>query len=524
MNPEINQFIKTGNAQKIENLVSHNNIKFNRENSPLNLAISSGDIQIINTLIEAGCNVEWGGALEPPPLCFAVEEEKSEVVKLLIEKQAKLNRKDEIGFTPLMSAAAIGNFEIVKILVESGAKVNIENDEGDFALRSAITNGHYKIYEYLLPLTSARLRKKIETKFFESLHRGKKQKKDKNFKKLLAVISEVDLAIMRGRSKREEIEKNAIIKIKEILPKITNFCVTDKNNYTVIHHANSKPTILKFLLKNGFINALNIQDDDGNTALISSCIENQIKSVQVLLDVGANPEIKNQQGNTALISTVIFSKSNEIIQLLYDAGANLETQDKFGNSAIDVAYYNSKLTFDFYELERSQENVVFLKSLGASTSRFAIIDFIDSVRQGNNNKIIEYLENGGKIDSTAIGGVSAISVALANNKIETFKLLLARGASLKGKDVADAFIQAVYLGHIEIVIDAIEHSVDVNQPGQNGIYALTRAVEKNNTEIVKILLKSGAKLPDKENNGDILKDSKSINPEIYKLLVKYFKK
>jgi ankyrin repeat protein len=66
----------------------------------------------------------------------------------------------------------------------------------------------------------------------------------------------------------------------------------------------------------------------------------------------------------------------------------------------------------------------------------------------------------------------------------------------------------------------INTGLDVNIPDCNGINAVTRAVETNNIMIVESLLKAGAKVPGKDNiNGDVVKLAKSVNLEIYKLLI-----
>jgi ankyrin repeat protein len=374
--------IESNNLEEVQALID-NGIKFTKNNSPLGVAVSLGNIEVVKTLVYAGCKVEWAGALQPSPLCLAASEGKVEVVKFLIDNQAKLNVKDEsIGYTPLMSATASGYFEIVKLLVEAGAKINIESEHGDFALDSAARNGHNEIYEYLLPLTSSRLMKKVDTSILFEKSGKPRSKPTREFAELINTINEVNYLRMFRNSEGvdEEIEK-----IHAIVPQIVNPQEVDINGCTALHHAVGNPGIMSLLLEQGFCDSMNIQDREGNTPLIMGCSSHDVDSVRLLLNANAETELKNECDSTALMTTVESALSNEIIQLLYDASADLETQDNFGNSAITMAYFKSKKVCSIFNSnEYSCENVDLLRSLGASTNKFAEVDFIHDASCGNN--------------------------------------------------------------------------------------------------------------------------------------------
>jgi uncharacterized protein len=489
--------------------IINSDIKFTQQNSPLGLACSLGNIAIVKILVDAGCKVEWGGALESSPLCLATEAGSSEVVKFLIERKAKLNSKDENGFTPLMIAAATGHLAIVKLLVEAGAKVNIETEHGDFALLSAVVNENYEIYEYLLPLTSSGLINNIDPSIVLPKDREQRVNPSKEFTRLVDTISEVNF-------KKADSNSYEMNQVHISISNMVDYQGIDFNGLTALHHSIQNTEIITSLLENGFSIVLNVSDNDGNTALISACIHNSIEGVQLLLNAGADTEIKNLKSYTALIETVEFSRSNEIIQLLYNAGANLEAQDIFGNTAIMIAYANSKSK---HFSQESQENVELLRSLGASTDRFSEIDFINNAGDGNNNAIIEFIQNGGDINCTGIKGASALKVAVLGNQIDTLNILLENGAVID--NTVDCFISAVYSGYTEIVQRLISAGVNVNIPDtKNGVFAITRAVETINVTIVDILLKAGAKIPKRDPiYGDIVKLAKIVDLEIYKLLI-----
>lgn len=507
MTLNIFELIELNDLQKVKEAIDCG-IKFTNQNSPLGLAAELGHTEILKVLLAAGCKVEWGGHVEPSPLYLAAHKGHIEIVKILIKEGAKLNFKDEEGFTPLMSASAMGHLEVVKFLVEAGAKTNLMNEHGDFALLSAASNKHREVFDYLLPYTSPKLAKKNDTAFV--FNNQKEQKNSKELEQLINTIIDINI-IKNHRLGNFDKEMSRMI---SLLPRIMDYQSLDLNGKTALHHAIFSVEVMEELLKNGFSTALNVQDDNGNTPLMNACAENRVDVVKLLLEFKAQPNAKNNQGYTALIKTVEYSKSNEIIQMLSTACADIEAEDMYGNTAIMIAYTYSKSD----QFPEAKENVKLLSSLGASIQRLSEIDFIDYARSGYNEGVLEFIHNGENINCKGIRGISAWEAAATNNKVETLRILLNNGAVIDCTD--NSFVLAVYHGYDLIVQELINAGVDVNTPDLNGIYALTRAVETNNVNLVNILLKFEAKIPKKDSiNGDILKLAKSVNKDIYKLLV-----
>jgi ankyrin repeat protein len=100
-------------------------------------------------------------------LGLAVDSGNLELVKLMIENGADPDfvfKQKDISpdvIPPLLVAIDSGNLEMVKLLVEAGANVNAEFQYDDFALLVAYDNGNEDIFEYLYPLTSEAIKKRI---------------------------------------------------------------------------------------------------------------------------------------------------------------------------------------------------------------------------------------------------------------------------------------------------------------------------------------------------------------------------
>lgn len=67
----------------------------------------------------------------------------------LIDKGADANARDWLGRTPLIAAARSGDADVVRLLLRQGADVNAANGEGRTALHYAKEKGHEPIVHLL---------------------------------------------------------------------------------------------------------------------------------------------------------------------------------------------------------------------------------------------------------------------------------------------------------------------------------------------------------------------------------------
>lgn len=86
------------------------------EATPLNVAISKGDIQIVLKFIEYGANVNEKAEDDMTPLMTAARYNKVEIMKILLAQGARPGDKNEKGFTALKYAQLSNATEAVAIL------------------------------------------------------------------------------------------------------------------------------------------------------------------------------------------------------------------------------------------------------------------------------------------------------------------------------------------------------------------------------------------------------------------------
>lgn len=83
---------------------------------------------------------------------------------------------------------------------------------------------------------------------------------------------------------------------------------------------------------------INLQDERGNTALMYASIKRQdhsLKEVQELVELGAELNIQNCYGNTAVILAALVNNL-DTVSFLVDSGADLQTRNEEGLNVLDV--------------------------------------------------------------------------------------------------------------------------------------------------------------------------------------------
>ena len=100
---------------------------------------------------------------------------------------------------------------------------------------------------------------------------------------------------------------------------------------------NDKKAVTK-ILKEKDMKVINFQDTAGFTALHYAIQDNKYDFVVELLDAGADFELPDKYGNTALIRAVSsFRGDGRIIELLLAKGADKNKKNNYGKSAQEWA-------------------------------------------------------------------------------------------------------------------------------------------------------------------------------------------
>ena len=207
--------------------------------------------------------------------------------------------------------------------------------------------------------------------------------------------------------------------------------------------------VVQLLLERGA--QVDLQDNDGLTALIWANVRGHTEIVNVLLERGAQVDLQNNVGWTALM----MASGTEIVEVLLERGAQIDLLDSDGLTA----------------LMRASD-------------------------RGHTEIVNVLLERGAQVDLQDNDGQTALMWASVNGCTEIVKVLLERGAQidLLDNDGWTALIVASDNGHTEIVKVLLQRGAQIDLQNNVGSTALMMASDNKDMDIAKLLMGHGAKV------------------------------
>lgn len=153
---------------------------------------------------------------------------------------------------------------------------------------------------------------------------------------------------------------------------------------------------------------------------------------------------------------------------------------------------------------------------------------IRAAEQGNEGKVLFFLENGVPVDAKDKLGYTALMKAASNGQEKVVNLLIEKKAGINAITIfgTTALMQAAWNGQMKIVKTLVENQADINMQGVGGWTALYFASlsGQGHPEVVRFLLDKGAKPNTKDQIGmtplQWIKNGKD-RPEIVKILRQY---
>jgi ankyrin repeat protein/L-ascorbate metabolism protein UlaG (beta-lactamase superfamily) len=275
------------------------------------VAINSGNTELVSYLIDKGFDPNFRTSPGDLAINQPVYRNNSAMLKLLIQKGAKINGVfDRYNFAPLHVAAFLGYSEPAQILLDNGAEIDIAKpDDGSSPLQFAIEMKKNDFAKFLIS-NGANL----------------------NFSDMSGVTP-LNAAIIWDNNEMAYylIERGVDYSGKE--------CASAQNckntvNPPLINAAIRNAELIAYLLDKGV--DINIQNRDGDTALIYSVYGDSLAPMQVLLQRKAKLNIQNNRGQTALI--LACQNMNLVkVNLLINTGCDISKQDKTGQNALHIA-------------------------------------------------------------------------------------------------------------------------------------------------------------------------------------------
>lgn len=182
-----------------------------------------------------------------------------------------------------------------------------------------------------------------------------------------------------------------------------------------------------------------LKDTDGNTSLHFAILKKENKDIIKLLNAGADANIKDNIGYTALFNAFLSNLEEDTIKKIIESGGTINAVDNFGNNflmtlLIDLNY-DIKDESDMKVIRLLIDNGIDLNYKNKSGD--SILHLVVESFYKFNKQFIEYLvEKGADINITDNFGITPLILAVMKNNPSLVEFLLEQGADkeLKTKD------------------------------------------------------------------------------------------
>jgi len=495
--------------------------------TPLENAVSSGDLEIVRALIAAGADVNHHGYLGSV-LTRAVGEGRLQVAEELIRAGAEVSTKPRFGQSPLMKAVEARRGAFVRLLLEAGADVNLKDGAtvGTFGEPEVKQEGTLRITHVPNPeflrnatplIVAARLgyaniasqlisaKADVEALDSDGLAAMAYAVKagDQAMIKLLSDAGARSLQYSEGSRDVAWIAaaKNGDCgRLQELMRdgadvNLKYSSTAQPEEGTALTHAaeNGRVDAVKLLLKSGarVDEKCGSDGEDGKrTALMHAARGGHTDVVDVLIEAGAGVSAKDRNGVSPLHYAAQKGHA-KVIHLLAKAGAKIEATDRSGSRPLMEAAGNGHFA--------ATQVLLDLKADPNAATKDGFTALFSAASDGHKEVVGLLLERGASVQvaNSDFSPLEAASTeghkAIVNLLLKAQKTQNQRTGQSAAKPDGNALVNAALFGKSKIVRSLLDAGADANAVMDGGNFtALMAAVRAGNVEIVQMLLKAGA--------------------------------
>lgn len=454
-----------------------------------------GNSDILAVLVDKlGVDVNAVNVHGQTPLHNAAQENWVENVAYLLDHDADVHARDKQSNTALNIMAnfhfnAGGDEEseiaITKMLLAKGADVNACNVFGNTALsRIADDNmDRHTDWAKLLIDNGANVNHQTNVRR-TTLHMAAEMGSVQMVKMLLGAGARTNIYDIYGRSAIQMARYDAQEKWDLMFEYRDNVSVIEAVYY-------SQEEILEDIINSGTDIESVYEADNSSTGLIVATKKNDANMVKKLLELGANINAQDSLGYTSLH----YAASNghdDVIWLLLESGADAQIKTHQGQSAMDLAVANDKL--------RSVQLIKDARPDLAVTPSGSVVKEEETVASQESEKVISQQQvsdadmKAMRIQQLAAQVQSPLHKAVLEGDLELVRKMLKDGSEdVDGFDNLGStpLMYAAYIGHQEVAKLLLEYGADIDSQNEAGLSCLHIAVFGENKEMVRLLLESG---------------------------------
>lgn len=413
-------------------------------------------------------------------LHWAVQADDLETVGVLIEAGASVKAKDRYGFTPLYFAATNGNAAVIRKLLEAGADPNAADASGETALMTATRSGNADALKPLLQ-QGASVNAKDAVTQQTALMWAVRSNSSAAVQLLIEYGAEINARTRDGKKPAARPPgagggSHGVGIVRSGWPE-QGFQPETPGGMTPLLYAarDGRLDIARMLIAA----KADVQQADinGITPLLMAITNNHLDVAKFLLEKGAAASTADWWGRTPLYATVEIRNRDygrnsehdvdrpaalELIKMLLDRGANVNARTK--------------------EVPPIRRFITPLGDLSwvDFTGQTA---FLRAALAGDMTLMRLLLDKGADPNTPTLAGTTALMAAAGVNWMggQTFT------------ESKEALMEAVQL--------CLDKGADVNSKNSMGVTAVIGAANRGSDDILEFLVKKGARLDIKDNEG-----------------------
>ena len=390
-------------------------------------------------------------------LHWAARADDVETVQLLIRAGANVSAANRYGITPLSLAATNGNAVIARTLLKAGANANAVTGDGETVLMTAAHTGSADVVNALL-------------------ERGANVNATEQWQNQTALM--LAAAENNGAAITALAAHGAALNLR-----------SKELNFPEYRYETNGMAV--FALPKG-----------GWTALMYAARQNAMGAVAALADARADLNATTKQEGTTALQIAIINIHYDLANLLLDKGANPNVVDSSGMTAlyaaVDMRAPANMLTRPEPKLHDTLDVIGIMKSLIAHGANPNIQ--LKKPIIGRHQNLVG--------DAGLTDGATALARAAKASDIPVMKLLLDGGADptlTLANRTTTAMIASGGNGREPQVLEAVtllvERGVDVNAFNANGQTILHNAAQRGQASVIEYVAKKGAKLDRRDKQG-----------------------
>ena len=497
----------------------------------------------------------------------AAKSDNHKKIVQLLDSGADLNFVDDNGKSALFWACSLGHDDLIAIQLDRGADVNIPDRYGVTALMEASREGRDGAINLLL---KKRTIVKLDYANLGSILKAAKSATTQDKTAVPAGSIDIDARDRKGNTALHHAAAAGRVRTIEILFQYgANTQIKNSAGFGIIEiaHKNGKPEVVKFIESwnksgdlfsrivqtmadanieefNNLISstqAANLQDYSGLSLLMKAASLDKAIIIEKLVKSGALIDARDSLGNTSLHYAARANTKNAVTALL-KLGADSDIKNNQGLLPYDLLPEKADENIRNILRNHSEVNSKLLsaakkgddKLISHALESGAWINVQDAEGNtplveaciGNHPKSVQLLiENGANLNLANKEGDTPLLTAARDCSQEILKLLLIAGADVNKKDnLGVSALKTLFEQKLDgetkcsSSFDLVKKHLEENNSG----YQLIQAAELGNTKLVEELLKNAADLDfeDEFELTPIMASAKEGHLEIVQLLVK----